>query len=647
MRYAHVPWSPKPPPPPPPLSPLVSPPPRVVADWNPFLRASGRFHVSRQRRVRIVEALNGAMPGSVEYTNLVRSWDSPVAFWIDGKSALLSKERRRTVTVDADDDADDDEQPLPRPQPHQAQPRSPRISPAASTASTAGTGETVEGLLREAASSSPALLVTLVLHALPNRDCHHPLPEGQICCRYQTGRSRCDFRETVTSCDIGLEEYKTDVVDVLAWLLERHSGRVPVAVVLEPGSISSLALGSKHPACASAATVHAYTEGVRYAVEQIRKRAPSVTLYLDAGDGATHGWGKYARSYATLVSGLGEAALSLRGFATNVGGYQPLGTPCPAAAADAPLHQYCRVVPHDACCADPCGLFDAFNSGTTELNYVQLLRRHLSVAIPALSPRFIVDTGRNGADGVRRDCEAVCNARGAGLGRRPTAETGLDIVDAFFWIWPPGASDGCFNREQQSSSQTPHTCLRSDASCDLDGALGAREGEPVQPKRGEFFPSHLHRLAAHGSGHGDATLSGGAMGQVLREIISFAASARISTNVVPEQRSSPSALAFIFSEGYSELVYAGGGALLAVVAALIARIVRSRRGGGRVNVRGKLSEWIGCVTRVASRRRMADYAAPGSRSAPPSAAFSISHADDVDADPGDAACANRAFAIVD
>ncbi|WP_437670650.1 glycoside hydrolase family 6 protein [Sorangium sp. So ce131] len=59
---------------------------------------------------------------------------------------------------------------------------------------------------------------------------------------------------------------------------------------------------------------------------------------------------------------------------------------------------------------------------------------------------FVVDTARNGLgpytggthDG---DCPAWANPPGRALGSRPTADTGHPLVDAFYWLKSPGASD--------------------------------------------------------------------------------------------------------------------------------------------------------------------------------------------------------------
>jgi endoglucanase len=56
---------------------------------------------------------------------------------------------------------------------------------------------------------------------------------------------------------------------------------------------------------------------------------------------------------------------------------------------------------------------------------------------------FIVDTGRNGNGGTA-DAQ-WCNPDGRAVGAPPTTNTGDPLVDAFFWVKPPGESDGTCN----------------------------------------------------------------------------------------------------------------------------------------------------------------------------------------------------------
>jgi cellulose 1,4-beta-cellobiosidase len=53
----------------------------------------------------------------------------------------------------------------------------------------------------------------------------------------------------------------------------------------------------------------------------------------------------------------------------------------------------------------------------------------------------VIDTSRNGRGETRAKWSVWCNVRGAGLGERPRASP-VPGVDAYFWVKPPGESDG-------------------------------------------------------------------------------------------------------------------------------------------------------------------------------------------------------------
>ena len=96
------------------------------------------------------------------------------------------------------------------------------------------------------------------------------------------------------------------------------------------------------------------------------------------------------------------------------------------------------------CCGyDPCGLIKLGNGGATELTYAHTLQRHFANTLN-WKPRFLIDTGRNGAAEARSRCAGWCNSRHAGAGHVPSMNTGLpDVVDAFWWLKTPGESRGC------------------------------------------------------------------------------------------------------------------------------------------------------------------------------------------------------------
>lgn len=88
---------------------------------------------------------------------------------------------------------------------------------------------------------------------------------------------------------------------------------------------------------------------------------------------------------------------------------------------------------------------------------------------------FVIDTSRNGVGpwqfptGTYSDPQDWCNPPDRGLGLRPTANTGNELVDAYLWIKIPGASDG------QCTRGTP-------------GPGDPARGGSVDPAAGVWFP---------------------------------------------------------------------------------------------------------------------------------------------------------------
>lgn len=109
------------------------------------------------------------------------------------------------------------------------------------------------------------------------------------------------------------------------------------------------------------------------------------------------------------------------------------------------------------------------------------------------TPHFIIDTGRNGNEAMRQDCSNWCNIRNAGVGVRPTTETGYESIDAFFWLKTPGESDGC-TQELPDGSQ----CPRFDSFCGSQDSIGSRSGEPRAPEAGSWFDYQIKQLASNG-----------------------------------------------------------------------------------------------------------------------------------------------------
>ena len=208
------------------------------------------------------------------------------------------------------------------------------------------------------------------------------------------------------NCVDGLAEYKNTYIDPFAEVLERFTDRVPVVLVIEPDSLPNLVtnMADKRPnafrGCHQETKV-AYEKGVRYAVERLA--TTGAELYVDAGHGGWLGWANsnddQTGRFAQIIGDL-NIGNHVRGFATNVANYQPLGqiicpTPGTCKGGNRP----------DPCCADdPCALANDWTWGHNELNYIDVLDAKMRQAMPDFHPKFIIDTGRNGRPNAWSDC---------------------------------------------------------------------------------------------------------------------------------------------------------------------------------------------------------------------------------------------------
>ena len=441
---------------------------RASDEDNPFAAARSNFFVD-PRWSQVVDSVSATTSSVRIRDTLALVRDVPVAFWISSKHVI-----RGTET------------------------------------------DSVQGLLRAAAvSSSPPPLCVLVLHLLPNRNCHAAGggsgsgSGSELCCGH-TADGQCDYG--AGDCAEGLAEYAREVVDALASVL-RAQPEVPVALVLEPNAVAALATAAEGGRCGGVGTSTAYRQGLRYAADRLS--LPHTALYLDAAHGGWLGWPHEAARFASVVASLGITT-QLRGFATNIGRYRPLGTPCPQEAllAEMPLADFCAPItrnhaiaappspPPPPCCRDSCGQIARGARGQNEHNYVQLLGAALQAALPALRPYFVIDTARSGVDDMRSNCtssasytsygDTGCNLRGAGLGVWATASTALpDLIDAYFWLKSPAESDGCSTANGQECAS-----IHSNAACAVDDALGSRAGEPPPPPVGGLYAALLLHLAA-------------------------------------------------------------------------------------------------------------------------------------------------------
>jgi len=346
---------------------------------------------------------------------------------------------------------------------------------------------TTEPILKGAASQSPPPLVVFVVYNLPNRDCDADNSLGEFCCATKPDGS-CDYLAE-GDCSAGLSQYKNDFIDPIAAVVAKYADKVPMAFVLEPSSIPNLATNKGNPKCATSATEASYTKGIPMAVDALAAAAPKASIYIDAAHGGWLGWEANAQAYATLFSTL-QVTAKVRGLATNMGNFQPLGVPCPASAFDDSMHNYCGST-GGVCCEDPCALLPQFSSGNNEYNYIQALTKEIKRAIPYWDPHYIIDTSRNGITDERSSCASWCNVRGAGLGKTPSSNNLLpNLVDALFYLKTPGESDGCTETLPDGS-----TCHEYDKTCGDPDAIGSQPGEPKAPVSGTFWNFYAVSLA--------------------------------------------------------------------------------------------------------------------------------------------------------
>jgi endoglucanase len=84
---------------------------------------------------------------------------------------------------------------------------------------------------------------------------------------------------------------------------------------------------------------------------------------------------------------------------------------------------------------------DTLNTSGINLRYTNML------GATQATTHFVIDTSRNGLGAWQPpagypDPQDWCNPPGRGLGLRPTADTGIALLDAYLWVKIPGESDG-------------------------------------------------------------------------------------------------------------------------------------------------------------------------------------------------------------
>ena len=252
-------------------------------------------------------------------------------------------------------------------------------------------------------------------------------------------------------------------------------GAQKVVVLVEPDGLALLPTDCGQP------DTYGRVGLINYAAHALL-RDPNASIYLDAGHSAWHSVGDMAKR---LVAG---GVQDVQGFFLNVSNYRwtnhevKFGTwisEC-IAFANNPEEGGWRLGHYDWCASQyyPASVDDFSTWHLTDEWYAA----NLGHAVP--TAHFVVDTSRNGqgpwtppANHPAGDPQDWCNPPDRGLGYRPTANTGLPLVDAYLWIKIPGQSDG--------------QCYRW-TSGPLDPVRGMQD-----PPAGQWFPEMALELVRY------------------------------------------------------------------------------------------------------------------------------------------------------
>ena len=264
----------------------------------------------------------------------------------------------------------------------------------------------------------------------------------------------------------------TDTTAYLAWIdgIAKGIGRSKVSVMLEPDGLGIIPFntdingnaewcqprdeaGNPQPG----ASPEERYEALNGAVDRLTALSRT-SVYLDAGHSGWLGVGDIAQRLDK--AGVRKAT----GFFVNASNYQPTpqltkyGTwisQC-IAFANNPDEGGWRLGNYSYCASQyyPADPNDFSTWELTDAWYAA----NLGSAVP--TAHFVIDTSRNGqgpndmsayaAAPYNQPASVVtalkngnwCNPPGAGLGLRPTTETGVPLLDAYLWIKTPGQSDG-------------------------------------------------------------------------------------------------------------------------------------------------------------------------------------------------------------
>jgi len=360
-------------------------------------------------------------------------------------------------------------------------------------------GHLDEAVAQDAANGSRPLVITVVIYDLPNRDCAALASNGEL-----------------LIAENGLARYQAEYIDVIRSIMAQPKyANLRIALIIEPDSLPNLVTNLSTPACSEANGPGGYVDGIRYAVSQLSS-LPNTYLYVDIAHSGWLGWPNnfdgvlqvMDRTFSTSQGGPGYD--KIHGFITNTANYTPLEEiflPDPQA----------QVGGQQVMSAS----FYEWNPRFDERDFATDLQAAFQ-SRGCNAPNtcgMLIDTSRNGWGGPNRPTSAStstdlntfvnqsridrrphrggwCNQAGAGIGERPTANTGIPGVDAFVWVKPPGESDGV---SEPGIVDPTDPNKKFDPMCDPNGQSRYNSAYPTNalpnaPHAGRWFPEQFAQL---------------------------------------------------------------------------------------------------------------------------------------------------------
>ena len=329
---------------------------------------------------------------------------------------------------------------------------------------TGGTPAEVKGqvakLMRDAGRTGT--VPTLVAYNIPLRDCS----------LYSAGGAQSDA------------EYQ-------AWIkaFAQGIGTGKAVVVLEPDGLANLPSDCGPDSDPTGTVTAGRLADLNVAVDALEGK-PGTSVYLDAGN-------SHWKSVGDIAQRLIQAGVArTQGFSLDVSNnlatdlnthYGTWVSNCLWFATEGPAwanghadwcagQYYSPTAPNDG---QPGNAVDPDDPSTWHWTD-QWFQQNVGTAPADQLTHFVVDTSRNGrgawtppAGKYVGDPQVWCNAPDRGIGARPTANTGVPLVDAYLWIKTVGQSDGQCNRSIPGGTIDPEYGV-------VDPAAGAWWPEQAQ-----------------------------------------------------------------------------------------------------------------------------------------------------------------------